>query len=78
MIINPINFELLGKELHRDRLSEAENEHLVNLATGRTPIRPGRKVLLILSSNWRAFWNRILRNSDHIPISGTPEKTLSM
>jgi hypothetical protein len=78
MTLNPTYAELLGKELQRDRLREAEKERLINLAINRNPIRPGRKVLATLSSNWRAFWKRIIRKRDYMPLSEMPEKSPSI
>jgi hypothetical protein len=75
MTINPIYAELLGKELQRDRLREAEKERLINQVIGRNHAGHHWKVFSALSSQGRAFWNRIIRKKGYIPISREPKKS---
>jgi hypothetical protein len=78
MTLNPSYLQLLGRELQRDRMREAEKERLINQAIGRNPSRPGRKIMSMLSSNWKAFWNRIFRKREYMPLSEMPEKSPSI
>lgn len=76
MTFNPGYAELLGKELQRNRMREAERERLVRKAAAwNTPI--SRKLYVILRSHWKEFWSKAGRDSKYIPISPVPKKSTS-
>ena len=57
MTINPGYAELLGKELGRQRMREADQERLVRQVSRYQPSL-AKKVLVILRSRWSEIWER--------------------
>jgi hypothetical protein len=73
MTFNPSYAELLGKELERNRMREAERERLIHKATAwKPPLR--RKVYVILRARWEDFW----QTKKYPPISQVPKKSTSI
>ena len=72
MTFNPSYAELLGKELQRDRMREAQRERLIRKSAGWNPGLVG-KLLIIMRSYWSRFWNRLFKKMGYIPISSLPK-----
>ncbi len=57
--------ELLGRELERDRMREAESERLVRQVSGWNP-NPTEKTLIIHRDRWNNIWSRISQMPDKL------------
>jgi len=77
MIINPSMVELVSRELHSDRMREAEKQRLIKQAVGRNP-SPAVKLLVVIHSRWNEFWSRVFKKQSYIPISQMPKKSHSL
>jgi len=77
MTFNPNYAELLGRELQRDRMREAERERLIKQVSGWNPGLIG-KVLIILQERWSKFWSRVIGRKTYIPISRIPKNSPSL
>ncbi|TFG49800.1 MAG: hypothetical protein E4H33_01530 [Anaerolineales bacterium] len=77
MTFNPSYAELLGKELQRNRMHEAERERLIRKAAAWNPSL-SRKLSVIFRSYWDEFWSNEKRGSKYIPISHVPKKSPSL
>ena len=76
MIINPSIVELVSRELHSDRMREAEKHRLIKQAVGWNP-SPAVKLLVIIRSRWNNFWSQIFSKKRYIPISRVPKNSTS-
>ena len=74
MTFNPSYAELLGKELERNRMREAENERLIRKASAWNPPL-SRKIYVILRSRWQEFWSGAGRHKKYQPISHVPKNS---
>ena len=72
MAIYPSNTDLLGRELQRDRLKEAENWRLIKQANAWNPTMI-KKLTVILQSRWKKFWSGLFNKERYIPISKAPK-----
>jgi len=77
MTFNPSYAELLGKELQRDRMREAERERLITQATACNPPL-SRKLSVILRSRWQNFWTSTGKDKKYPPISQVPKSSHSL
>ena len=77
MTFNSNYAELLGRELQRDRMQEAERERLIKQVSGWNPSH-AEKTLIILQDRWSRFWSRVTGRKSYIPISQVPKKSPSI
>jgi len=77
MTINPSITELISRELHSDRMREAEKHRLIKQAAGGNP-PPTVKLLVIIRSRWNNFWSGLFNKKRYIPISREPKKSPSL
>lgn len=72
----PSNAELMGREMLRVRLQEAEKQRLIRIAA-LANLPETRKTWPVLRDRWLSFWNR---NQDRkiYPISSVPGKSHSI
>jgi hypothetical protein len=77
MTFNANYAELLGRELQRDRMREAERERLIRQVSGWNPGLAG-KLLIVLQEHWSKFWSRVSRKKGYIPISQLPKNSPSI
>lgn len=77
MTFNPNYAELLGRELQRDRMQEAQKARLVRTASLANPSN-GFKVWLIIRDRWQKFWNPDFEIHPRRPIAGTPKRSPSL
>ena len=77
MIIDPRITELISRELHSDRMREAEKHRLIKQAAGWNP-PPTIKLLVIIRSRWNNFWSRLFSRKRYIPISREPKNSPSL
>ena len=69
--------ELLGRELQRDRMQEAERERLIKRVSGWNPSL-AEIILINLEDRWSRFWSRVTGRKSYIPISQVPKKSSSI
>lgn len=77
MTFNANYAELLGRELQRNRMREAEKERLIRKASAWNPPL-SRKLSLILSSRWQNYWSRKAKQKKFIPMHQVPKKSPSL
>ena len=77
MTFNPFYADLIGRELIKSRMQEAEQERLIKQAAGWDPGLAG-KLLIILQARWNKFWPRLSRRKEFIPLSQVPRKSTSL
>jgi len=77
MTINFYNAEMLGKELQKDRLWEAEHERLIKVAAGWNP-SPAKKLLLIFRTRLNDLSPQVFKKKGFIPLSQVPKNSPSM
>ena len=77
MTFNPGYAEILGRELQRARLKEAEQQRLIRTATLAGPSR-ARKIWLILRDRWQTTWTRKSDRKIYPPISHVPKNSTSL
>jgi hypothetical protein len=77
MTFNPSYAELLGKELQRERLREAERERLIKEIAGSNPALRGF-LLINLQSRWNEYWSKVSRNKTFVSITKTPKNSPSI
>jgi hypothetical protein len=77
MTFNSNYAELLGRELQRERMREADRERLIKEVSGWNPGLVG-KLLIVLQDRWTKFWSRTARKKTYIPVSGEPKNYLSL
>ena len=75
MTFNPGYAELLGKELGRQRMREAEKERLVREASRHEPSL-AKKILVIMRSRWSDFWGGDTHK--YPPISQVPKNSTTL
>jgi len=76
MTFNFNNAELLGKELGRDRMREAEKERLIKQSSGWNP-GPIEKFLNGFRTRWNRSWFRFVNRKVYISFSGDPKNSTS-
>lgn len=76
MIINPNIVELVSRELHSDRMREAEKHRLIKQTAGWNP-SPTRKLLVIIRSRWNNFRSQLFSRKKYIPVSRVPKNSTS-
>ena len=72
MTHNLLLTELLGEELHSQRIREAEKERLIRQVTRQEPSL-AKKVFTILRARWSNFWDREIQAIP--PITHMPKKS---
>lgn len=77
MTFNPFYADLIGRELIKSRMGEAEQERLIKQAAGWNP-GWARKLLIILQTHWNKYWPRFSRRKGFIPLSQVPRKSTSL
>jgi len=77
MTFNANYAELLGRELQRNRMREAEKERLIRKASALNPPL-SRKLNLILRSRWQNYWSRKAKKKKYIPIHQVSKKSPSL
>jgi hypothetical protein len=77
MTINFYNPQILGRELQRDRMREAEQERLIKQVSGWNPSTTA-KLFPIVGSYWKNFWSRVFRKGVYIPLSQLPKNSTSL
>lgn len=75
MTFNPNYAQLLGAELQRQRMREAEHERLIRQASRKEPSL-ARKILVILRSRWSDLWDG--KAQSYPPISQLPKNSTSI
>lgn len=73
MTFNPSYAELLGREMERQRMREAEKERLIRKAAAWSPPLT-RKIYVILRARWEDLW----QSKRYPPIAHTPKKSTSI
>jgi len=73
MTFNPSYAELLGLELQRDRMREAEKERLIRQVSGWQP-STAEKLFIITRSYWKDLWSRIGKKRIYLPVNQQPNK----
>ena len=76
MTLYPNHAELLGREIQRVRIEEAERQRLIRAAILANPTWE-RKVWQILRYRWSTFWNRNRYRKIYPQISAVPGKSHS-
>ena len=77
MTFTPNHAELLGLEMQRDRMREAEKERLIRQVSGWKPA-PAEKLFIIFRSHWKDLWSRIGNERVYLPATQLPKKTSSL
>jgi len=77
MTFNPSYAELLGKELQKERMREAEKERLIRKATAWSP-SVTRKIAVILRTRWQEFWAGRRKDRQYLPVSQVPKNSPSL
>ena len=77
MTFNPSYAELLGRELQKDRMREAERQRLIDQAVGWNP-GPIGKLLIIIRSRWSKFRKPDFVKIGYVPITKLPKKSPSL
>jgi len=69
--------ELLGREMQKDRMREAEKERLIKQVAGLNPPMTG-KLFVIMRSRWSRFWIKKFKKIGFIPVSQVPKNSHSL
>lgn len=77
MTFNPSYAELMGREMQKIRLKEAERERLINTYTLANP-STARKIWLLFLDRWQGIWNRKRGQKNYLPISKMEGKSPSL
>ena len=77
MTFNPSYAEMMGREMQKIRLKEAERERLINSFTLANP-STARKIWLLFLDRWGNIWNRKRNQRNYLPISGMEGKSPSL
>ena len=77
MTFNPGYAELLGKELQRNRMREAEKARLIRTVTLANP-STAKKVWIIFRSRWKDLRKPKFKIEHYTPIPPLPKKSHSL
>ena len=77
MTFNLCHAELLGRELQRERLREAERERLIYQITGSKSALHGL-LRSNLHSQWNEYWSSVSGNKTDISLTKTPKRSSSI
>ena len=77
MTFNPSYYELLGRELIKERRKEAERERLIRSLTPANP-SPLKKVWYVLKSRWQDSRRRKIGQQGYPSISPLPKNSHSL